>query len=362
MGPVGIEWQPVSTANREETKRRKRSTDHPASSAQACPSAACRARLLLTLTGISKSRHCESRPRAPKTVHYGVVLIIQTDYFSMHHLAPAVRPVMRHTTSQLTCNFAPGLRPSFRLLDGPALQRPQSSLAFRPAVSPSYHRPTLSKASLLLPSRSPPQAPPPSPGSSFFTPSICRYPIRHSSTTTQPQPSLSSVSSPPRASEWVNGLNTSLDWNTFFRLRASRRRYSLGSSILSTALVTASTMYLLAIYPEVGDQIAKIVPVDPMIGLGLTTFAAALLGWLIGPVFGNALWSIVHRSSLRGFTVKERAFFERIKKHRVNPAGASTNNPVPDFYGEKVGSVSGYRRWLKDQRAFNRKRGGAFLS
>jgi import inner membrane translocase subunit TIM23 len=74
-----------------------------------------------------------------------------------------------------------------------------------------------------------------------------------------------------------------------------------------------------------------------------------LLGWLIGPIFGNAVWRIFHRSRLPEFTIKEREFFARVKAHRVNPAGASTNNP---------GSVQGYRRWLKDQRAFNRKRGG----
>jgi hypothetical protein len=29
---------------------------------------------------------------------------------------------------------------------------------------------------------------------------------------------------------------------------------------------------------------------------------------------------------------------------------------VPDYYGEKITSVQGYRNWLKDQRAFNKKR------
>jgi len=32
------------------------------------------------------------------------------------------------------------------------------------------------------------------------------------------------------------------------------------------------------------------------------------------------------------------------------------NSTVPDYYGEKIGSVQGYRSWLKDQRAFNKKR------
>jgi len=39
-----------------------------------------------------------------------------------------------------------------------------------------------------------------------------------------------------------------------------------------------------------------------------------------------------------------------------------TDSPaVPDFYGEKISSVAGYRQWLRDQRAFNRKKTGAFV-
>ena len=53
---------------------------------------------------------------------------------------------------------------------------------------------------------------------------------------------------------------------------------------------------------------------------------------------------------------KERDFFERIRKNRVDPASSSMQNPVPDYYGEKIVSVQGYRAWLKDQRAFNKKR------
>jgi mitochondrial import inner membrane translocase subunit TIM23 len=95
-----------------------------------------------------------------------------------------------------------------------------------------------------------------------------------------------------------------------------------------------------------------------MISLGLTTFAGLGVGWLLGPFIGNLVWRTLHRASLRDFVAKEKTFFERIKKHRVDPRGASANNPVPDYYGERVGSVHGYRSWLKDQRAFNRKRGG----
>jgi len=132
--------------------------------------------------------------------------------------------------------------------------------------------------------------------------------------------------------------------------------------LLASAASFSGSIVILSAQPDITDQITKILLPDPFISMGLVTFAGALLGWLIGPIFGNAIWRLLHRARLPEFTIKERAFFERIKKHRVNPEGASTNNPVPDYYGEKVGSVSGYRRWLKDQRAFNRKRGGNFVT
>jgi import inner membrane translocase subunit TIM23 len=96
---------------------------------------------------------------------------------------------------------------------------------------------------------------------------------------------------------------------------------------------------------------------DPfLILLGCTAvFMAA--GWLIGPTFGNAAFNLRYRGLKREIESKERQFYERIKKHRVDPTSSSMANPVPDYYGEKIGSVRGYRRWLKDQRAFNLKRG-----
>ena len=119
-------------------------------------------------------------------------------------------------------------------------------------------------------------------------------------------------------------------------------------------------MFVLVEYQDQAESILKLVPTDPVVSMGLAMVAATFLGWLLGPIFGNAAWRLLHRKGLPEFTIKEKAFFERIKKHRVNPSGAGANNPVPDFYGEKIGSVAGYRRWLKDQRAFNRKRGGGY--
>ncbi|KAI9674405.1 MAG: TIM23 complex component [Caeruleum heppii] len=57
-----------------------------------------------------------------------------------------------------------------------------------------------------------------------------------------------------------------------------------------------------------------------------------------------------------GMMEKESQFYKRIKRYRVDPSSSNISNPVPDYYGEKIGSVGGYRQWLKDQRAFNKRR------
>jgi import inner membrane translocase subunit TIM23 len=58
---------------------------------------------------------------------------------------------------------------------------------------------------------------------------------------------------------------------------------------------------------------------------------------------------------------REKEFLQHIKKNRVDPSFQSFSNPVPDYYGEKIGSVKQYRQWLKDQRAYNKKREAPLL-
>jgi mitochondrial import inner membrane translocase subunit TIM23 len=176
---------------------------------------------------------------------------------------------------------------------------------------------------------------------------------RHASTTASHAP----INSQPTS---TNTTPPALDWNTFFRLRTTRRYYSLTSSLLGLTSTATLTAIFLTMYPDQSDTLIKLIPMDPIISTGITMTISMLAGWLIGPIFGNGLWRLLYRRRVPEFTAKERAFFERIKRHRVNPSGASTNNPVPDFYGEKIGSVQGYRRWLKDQRVFNRKRMGVY--
>ncbi|KAI8958155.1 Pam17-domain-containing protein [Daldinia sp. FL1419] len=147
----------------------------------------------------------------------------------------------------------------------------------------------------------------------------------------------------------------SLDWNTFFILRKTRRRFQLASGILTMAIGGTAGAILLVNMDM--DWLLTKVPMDPFFALGIVTLSFAGLGWLAGPSVGSALFYTFKKGVKKPMAVKESEFFARIKKNRVDPSNSSlSGNAVPDFYGEKISSVAGYRQWLKDQRAFNKKR------
>ncbi|KAK4085110.1 uncharacterized protein Triagg1_100 [Trichoderma aggressivum f. europaeum] len=170
---------------------------------------------------------------------------------------------------------------------------------------------------------------------------------------------LYSSSSPASAATTGSPSVPALDWDSFFKLRLRRRRIQLLFSVV-TGLVggAAGTIFLAEGFAE--PLIAQI-PLDPFFTLGIMTMACAGLGWLIGPTLGNQVFYIINRRFKTQMMQKEGEFFARVKRHRADPTNSSAGNPVPDFYGEKIQSVAGYRRWLKDQRAFNKKKSASFV-
>ncbi|KAK5173663.1 TIM23 complex component [Saxophila tyrrhenica] len=148
-----------------------------------------------------------------------------------------------------------------------------------------------------------------------------------------------------------------LTWNRFFDLRRKRRYLNLGSSLI-TAGATIGVAGPIIAQQDIDGWAAQISGLDPIIVLGATTFAVAAGGWLCGPSFGTALFKTwAGRKGWNGaIAEKEKSFFARIRRYRADPASSSPQNPIPDYYGEKIASVKDYRRWLKDQRAFNLKK------
>lgn len=197
-------------------------------------------------------------------------------------------------------------------------------------------------------------------------------------TSSRPQLQNATISTGLRSQSTAATVNEpKLDWNSFFKLRASRRRYSLASSVATSLASTTAGVQILS-GQDLESLGGAVMGLDPFVVLGLATAACGAAGWLVGPVVGNGIWGLVYRkfkpsvntvciAHRKSFTLgfsnannlppqKEKEFFDRIRRFRVDPSTNSIANPVPDYYGEKIGSVQGYRQWLKDQRAYNRKR------
>ncbi|KAK7542382.1 presequence translocated-associated motor subunit pam-17 [Phyllosticta citribraziliensis] len=178
--------------------------------------------------------------------------------------------------------------------------------------------------------------------------------VRHSSTQSA---AANATASPTASSTTPPSPDGTLTWNRFLAMRKTRRRISLLSSVLAAIASTAGGTYFV-LSMNLDSVGATTFGLDPLIVMGLSVIGTGCVGWLLGPALGDAVFRLWYRRIGSQIAVKEKAFLHRIKTFRVDPAQSSYTNPVPDFYGEKIGSVADYRRWLKDQRAYNLKTSG----
>lgn len=113
-----------------------------------------------------------------------------------------------------------------------------------------------------------------------------------------------------------------LDWNSFFKLRASRRRYSLASSIVTSLVSTAAGVQFLSTQ-DLESLGAQVMGLDPFVVLGLATAACGAVGWLAGPIVGNGTWGLVYRRFKPSFTTVSalltRPLQDRCISNRYSP-------------------------------------------
>ncbi|AOA62854.1 TIM23 complex component [Komagataella phaffii CBS 7435] len=153
----------------------------------------------------------------------------------------------------------------------------------------------------------------------------------------------------PQKSHSDNPLN----WEQFLALRKSQRRVNLVTSIFSALFASsASWGYISQIEMNPTELIFGI---DPFMASAIGMMGASVLGYLLGPLFGDGIFNLRHRKIIHEFTEKQKVFLDRIKKNRVDATRQSVANPVPDYYGEKIGSLKEYRQWLRDCNSYRRR-------
>lgn len=82
-----------------------------------------------------------------------------------------------------------------------------------------------------------------------------------------------------------------------------------------------------ALSTGLADPVVGQIPLDPLITLGLLSMSCAALGWLAGPSLGTAVFNAMNAKYKEPMAEKEKQFFARIKKNRVDPTASSVRNP-----------------------------------
>lgn len=151
----------------------------------------------------------------------------------------------------------------------------------------------------------------------------------------------------------VSMNSSSLSWNEFFALRGRRRRIGQVCSIGTTILgVGAAWTYFANI--EI-DMTEKLFGVDAIFVYGACIVFAGVLGYLAGPGAGDFIFRQSLGKRAADFVRKDTTFLQHIKRNRPDPAKQSYTNPITDYYGEKIDSLAGYRRWLRDAHIYKVK-------
>jgi len=144
-----------------------------------------------------------------------------------------------------------------------------------------------------------------------------------------------------------------LTWAEYLAIRRGKRKWEMAATIPCAILGFAGGAAYFGSLET--DATKPIMGVDPLFFYGGCTLACVGLGSLIGPTIGSSLWRLTHRHAMKLIDDREREFFQHIAKNRVDPSYQSPTNPIPDFYGEKIGSLHQYRQWLRDQIKYKRK-------
>ncbi|KLO14912.1 mitochondrial import protein Pam17 [Schizopora paradoxa] len=144
-----------------------------------------------------------------------------------------------------------------------------------------------------------------------------------------------------------------LTWPDYLAIRGQKRKWEMAATIPSIFIgFGAGAAYFGS---RDIDATKPIFGFDPLYVYGFATMACGGLGYLIGPTIGSSFWRITHRRTMNLIEAKDREFHRRIVKNRVDPTAQSATNPVPDYYGERIGSLRQYRQWLRDQAKYKRK-------
>ncbi|KAG0017508.1 TIM23 complex component [Podila clonocystis] len=172
---------------------------------------------------------------------------------------------------------------------------------------------------------------------------------RRSFTTSSP---MRSAQQAKAAASTEQPVRETMDWNTYFALRKTRRNYERAFMAPCALLGLGSAGYYFA---QKDFDPTPIFGMDQIIVYSIGTVLAGIVGLAVGPVVGNMVFRGVNSKAKPIVDKMDKEFYKHIVKNRADPSSNSARNPIPDYYGEKIKSVSEYRSWLRKHREYRRK-------
>lgn len=146
------------------------------------------------------------------------------------------------------------------------------------------------------------------------------------------------------------------EWNAFF---AFRRRFKAAKRLcgIPGAAACIPLNYWLLSSPLIDPTTATIFGADPIVFVGVSTVLAAAVGYWASSSLPSLYIKTFKRALAFEFNARQGDFYRRIVKHRANvPADPSRITSSIDLYGEKIHSVTDYKRWLRMHHAIKRNR------
>eukprot|EP00049_Salpingoeca_infusionum_P000529 m.40523 g.40523 ORF g.40523 m.40523 type:complete len:231 (-) comp10444_c0_seq1:1879-2571(-) len=146
-----------------------------------------------------------------------------------------------------------------------------------------------------------------------------------------------------------------LPFDDYIKLQKRHKIASYAVAIPSFGVaVTLSSMYMAEKLPEfMGDtpeQVTQIMSLDPIVFASIASTVLGLAGAFAGSFLYRQLYAIIFSKHAKALRTRQMDFGYRIVLHRRG--GSAFRH---DYYGDKIKSVSDYRKWLRAQKQIEKQ-------
>lgn len=151
--------------------------------------------------------------------------------------------------------------------------------------------------------------------------------------------------------------NAVLTWRGFFRKRWQRKSCERWFAASLGLVSFSASLYYVSFVKEFDPTVMFFGIMDPSIAYMLMSFAGGALGACGGVFFGRLVWNRINYRLLHEMDIRDKIFDSHLAVHRAPSTAHSVDMPIPDFYGEKIKSLRGYRSWIRKHRKHMKKVG-----